>query len=327
MAGIGRREFISALGGVSIAWPLAAGAQQAGKLPTIGYLFDNEAAFVSRTNAFVERLRELGWSEGRNVAIEYRWSDGRPERVAEFAAEFVQQKVDIIVTYGGAVATLKQATASIPIVFALAVDPLGSGLVASLSRPGGNVTGLSVQQTDIVGKRLGVLREFVPGLRRLAIMFDAGYPATVREMGNAQAAARDLGLEVAPHGIRQAEDIAPVFDALKGQADALYVVENALVGLIGRRVATLALEMQLPTTFTSSELVRAGGLMSYGPNVPALFGRAADYVDKILRGAKPGELPVEQPTKFDLVINLKTAKALGLTIPQTLLVAADEVIE
>jgi putative tryptophan/tyrosine transport system substrate-binding protein len=218
-------------------------------------------------------------------------------------------------------------TASIPIVFALAADPIGSGLVASLSRPGGNVTGFSLLQPDVAGKRLELLRQLVPGLRRLAIMFDADYPASVREMGNVQATARNLGLEVAPHGIRRTEDIAPVFDAFKGQAEALYIVENSLLANNGPRIATLALNIQLPTIFTSGAVVRAGALKSYGADIPAMFGRAADYVDKILRGAKPGELPVEQPTKFDLVINLKTAKALGLTIPHNLLVLADEVIE
>jgi putative tryptophan/tyrosine transport system substrate-binding protein len=322
-----RREFITLLSGAVVACPLTALAQRPGKLPTIGFLGDGASVSVPWTAAFAERLRELGWIEGRTVSIEYRKSEGRPERVAEIAAEFVQLKIDVIVTYGGAVAILKQATASIPIVFALAADPIGSGLVASLSRPGGNVTGFSLLQPDVAGKRLELLRQLVPGLRRLAIMFDADYPASVREMGNVQATARNLGLEVAPHGIRRTEDIAPVFDAFKGQAEALYIVENSLLANNGPRIATLALNIQLPTIFTSGAVVRAGALISYGADIPAMFGRAADYVDKILRGAKPGELPVEQPTKFDLVINLKTAKALGLTIPHKLLVLADEVIE
>jgi len=321
-----RRKFITLVGG-AVAWPLAARAQPADKLPTIGFLGESASAFIPRTTAFVERLRELGWIKGRTVVIEYRWSEGRPERVAEISAEFVQKKVDVIVTYGAAVITLKQATASIPIVFALAGDPIGSGLVASLSRPGGNVTGLSLQQPEIAGKRLELLREVVPSLRRVAIMFDASYSASVSEMSNVQATARNLGLEVAPHGIRRAEDIAPVFDALKGQVEALYIVENALLGINGTRIAVLALNMKLPTSFASGDLVRGGALMSYGPNIPALFGRAADYVDKILRGAKPSDLPVQQPTNFDLVINLKTAKALGLTIPDKLLALANEVIE
>ena len=256
-----------------------------------------------------------------------RFSEGRSERVAEAAAEFVQQKADVIVTYGAAALTFKRVTASIPIVLAVANDPVGIGLVASLPRPGGNVTGLSLQATDAVGKRLELLREVVPGLRRLAILFDAGYPATALEMGNVQAGARSVGLEVVAHGIRRPEDIAPLFDALKGQADALYVVENTLTLTNSMSIVTLALSARLPTTYTGASSARAGGLMSYGPNFPALFRRAAEIVDKILHGTKPGDIPVEQPTKFDLVINLKTANALGLTIPHNLLVLADEVIE
>jgi putative ABC transport system substrate-binding protein len=324
---IGRRKFISILSGTALAWPLTARAQQPKKLPTIGVLFGDASSWGAWTDAFAKRLSQLGWVEGRTVAIEYRWSEARPERVAEFAAEFVRQNVDVIVTYGGAVAILQQATASIPIVFALATDPLGSGLVASLARPGGNVTGLSLEATDIAGKRLELLREAVPRLRQLAIIYDADYPATVREMGEVTSAARTLSLEVAPRGIRRAEDIAPAFDALKSQADALYVVVDHLVLANLTQIAGLALSMRLPTVFPDRSNVQAGGFMSYGPSIPALFQRAAEYVDKILRGAKPSDLPVEQPTKFELIINLKTAKELGLTIPQTLLVTADEVIE
>jgi putative tryptophan/tyrosine transport system substrate-binding protein len=325
--GIGRRQFISALGGATFAWPLAAHAQHLDKLATIGLLGIVASSWSAETAAFAERLSQLGWIEGRTIAIEYRWSEGRPERVAEIAAEFARQKVDIIVTYGGAVATLKQATAVIPIVFAIAGDPVGSGFVESLARPGGNATGMSLQQNDIASKRLELLRDVVPNLRRLAIMFNADYPSSVRETGEVQTAARTLGLEVAPHEIRRAEDIAPFFEVFKSQADALYVVEDALVLANSARIITLALGTRLPTIFASRGIVKAGGLMSYGPNFPALFQRAADFVDKILRGTKPGEISVEQPTKFDLVINLSTAKALGLTVPTTLLVTADEVIE
>ena len=324
-----RREFIALLGGagVTLFRPLAAGAQQAGKLPTIGFEGADALSWRPLTDAFVERLRELGWIVGRTIAIEYRWSEERPERIAEIAAELVQQKVDVIVTTGTAVPAVKQATASIPIVFATASDPVGSGLVASLARPGGNITGSSLQGPDLAGKRLELLREVVPGLRRLAMMFDAGYAASVLESGRVQVAARSLGVEVTPYEIRRAEDIAPVFEALKSQADALYVTENALIFANGKTIATLALNAQLPTTCTNADIARAGALMSYGPNFPALFRRAADYVDKILHGTKPGELPVEQPTQFDLVINLKTAKVLGLTVPHNLLVLAEEVIE
>jgi putative tryptophan/tyrosine transport system substrate-binding protein len=317
-----RREFIALVGSVTAVWPLAA---RAGKLPTIGVLGSDAPGWSAWTAVFVQRLHELGLIEGRTIAIEYRWSEGRPERVAEVAAEFVRQKVDIIVTHGGAVAALKQATSDIPIVFAIAVDPVGGGLVANLSRPGGNVTGLSLQLTDIAGKRLELLREAVPGLRRLAILFDAGYLASLKESSEAQAAARTVGLEIAPIGIRRTDEIAPAFEALK--VDALYVVDNALVTANRTRIIALAVGVGLPTAFSGREFVEAGGLMSYGPDYRALFLRAADYVDKILHGTKPGDIPVEQPTRFEFVINLKTAKALGITIPGTLIARADEVVE
>jgi putative tryptophan/tyrosine transport system substrate-binding protein len=225
-----RREFVTFLGGAAAAWPLAARAQQAGKLPTIGFLGATTPATWSLfVAAFVQRLRELGWSEGRTIAIEYRWAEGRGERFAEIAAEFVRLKVDVIVTAGGAVLAAKQATSLIPIVFAVAADPVGGGLVASLVRPGGNVTGLSTQTAETAGKRLELLREIVPGLRQLAIMANAGYPAAVLEMAEVQAAARTLGLEVTTLEIRRAENIASAFDALKGRVEALYVCADPLV--------------------------------------------------------------------------------------------------
>jgi putative ABC transport system substrate-binding protein len=322
-----RREFIALVGGATVAYPLAVHAQPSDQARRVAVLGDNPASWGVWLAGFAERLRELGWMEGRTIAIEYRWSEGRPERVAEAAADFVRQKPDAIVTYGGAVLAFRKATTSIPIVFAVAVDPLGSGLVDSLSHPGGNVTGLSIQQTETTGKRLELLHDIVPGLRRLAVMFDGGYNASVAENGQVQAIARTLGLEAEAHEIRRAEDIAPVFDALKGQADALYVAENALTVTNRTPIVTLALRDQLPTIFTGAHFVRAGGLISYGPNYPVMFRRTAELVDKILLGAKPGDLPVEQPTKFDLVINLKTAKALGLQVPDKLLALADEVIE
>ena len=323
-----RRDFITLLGGAAAAWPLAARAQQPAKLPTIGFLGGTTPATWSLfVAAFVQRLRELGWIEGRTIAIEYRWAEGRGERFAEIAAEFVRLNVDVIVTVGGAVLAAKQATSLIPIVFAAAADPVGSGLVASLARPGGNVTGLSSQFTDLAGKRLELLREMVPSLRRLAIMANAGYPAAVLEMAEVQATTRTLGLDVVTLELRRAEDIAPAFEALKGRAEALYVCAESLVTTNSVRINTLALAARLPTMHSIREYVEAGGLMSYGPNFPDLWRRAGDLVDKILRGAKPADIPVEQPTKFDLIINLTTAKALGLDVPPTLLARADEVIE
>jgi ABC-type uncharacterized transport system substrate-binding protein len=322
-----RREFITLIGGAAVTWPLAARAQQAEKLPTIGFLGSDALAWRPWTDAFVARLRELGWIEDRTIAIEYRWTDGRSERVAEFAAEFVRRKVDLIVTNGPSIATLKQATATIPIVFAVAKDPVGGGLVTNLARPGGNVTGLSVQEVDTAGKRLELLHEVVPRLRRVAILVDVGYPSAVLEMGQLQAAAHALGLEVVPAEIRQAEDITPAFAALGGRADALFVSQDALTVANGTRIITLALGARLPTFFGARNFVQAGALMSYGPDFPALFRRAAELVDKILRGAMPGDIPVEQPDKFELVVNLTTAKALGLTIPESFLARADAVIE
>ena len=323
-----RREFITLLGGAA-AWPLPAPTQQAGKLPTIGFLGAATASVAGQWfAAFVQRLHELGWMEGRNIAIEVRWAEGRSERYAEIAAEFVRLNVDVIVTIGTpASLAAKQATSVVPIVFVAASDPVGTGLVASLARPGGNVTGLSNQQADLAGKRVELLREVVPALRQLAIMANVDNSASVLEMREVQTAARTIGLEVAILEVRQAEDIANGFELLKSRADALYVVSDPFLGSNRVRINTLALGMRLPTLHAFREYVDAGGLMSYGPNFPHLFRRAGDHVDKILRGAKPADIPVEQPTKFDLIINLTTAKALGLTVPATLLARADEVIE
>jgi len=277
--------------------------------------------------AFEAQLREHGWIDGRTIKIIYRWAEGRPERFAEIATEFVNSNVDVIVTGGNAVSAVRQATSTIPIVFALAVDPVGSGFVNSLSRPGGNVTGLSLQGPDLAAKRLELLRELAPGRRRLAILVNVGYPAAREELAQVQTAARALGLEAAVLEIRRAEDIVPAFDGIKGRADALYVVGDALMTSNVVLITKLALDAGLPAIYSNREFAVSGGLMAYGPSVHALFQRAADDVDKILRGAKPADIPVQQPTKFDLVINLKTGKALGLSMPQTLLATADEVIE
>ena len=323
-----RREFIAFVGGTAAAWPLPARAQQANKLPLIGILGASSPSGWSRwLDTFQRRLRELGWIEGRTMAVEYRWAEGRSERYAEIAAEFVRLKVDVIVTVGGAVLAVKQATSTIPIVFAIAVDPLGSGLVASLTQPGANVTGLSVQSTDVVGKRLDILRELLPRLHRMAVMGNVSYAGATLEMREVEAAARTLGLDPLTLEIKRPEDIAPAFDALKDGTDALYVCPDPLTNANHLRINTLALGARLPTMHPNRDLLEGGGLLSYGPDYADMWRRAADLVDKILRGTKPGDIPVEQPTKFEFVINLTTAKALGLTIPASYLSLADELIE
>jgi putative ABC transport system substrate-binding protein len=322
---IRRREFI----GGATAWPLAARARQPAKLPIIGFFSLGSAAAMNNwVSAFVQGLRECGWIEGRTVAIEYRWAEGRTERLAEIAAEFVRLKVDVIVTHSAApVAAAKRATSVIPIVFAVAADPLGTGLVESLALPGGNVTGFSVQTTDLAAKRLELMRELVPSFRRVAILANAGNPAADPETREVQRAARTLGLEATISEIQRAEDIPPAIEALKGHADVLYVAGDPLLTASRLRISILALAARLATVFGVPEFISVGGLMAYGPNFPDMFRRAANYVDKILRGAKPGELPVEQPTKFELVLNLTTARALGIEVPSKILALADEVIE
>jgi putative tryptophan/tyrosine transport system substrate-binding protein len=321
-----RRAFIASLAAAAT-WSAPSRAQQPAKPPTIGFLGGSTPSTQSeRTEAFVQRLRALGWIEGRTIAIEYRWAEGHNERYVGIVAELVRLKVDVIVAPGSGAIAAKAATSVIPIVF-IAGDPVGSGLVPSLARPGGNVTGLSLQQPDTAGKRLELLREVVPGIGRLAIIANVAYGAGLTDMREVEAAARTLGLEVIALEIRQAEDIATAFEALKGRADALYVVTDPLIRTSRRHIATLALGARLPTMYGYRELVESGGLMSYGPHIPDSYARAADYVDKILRGAKPADLPVEQPTKFELIINLKTAQALGLDVPPSLLARADEVIE
>ena len=323
-----RRDFIAGLASAA-AWPVVGHPQQPA-MPVIGFLGSStptsQSAWVA---AFTRRLRELGWIEGRTVRIEYRWAEGRPERFTEIAAEFVRIKVDVIFAMStDAALAAKHATAAIPIVFPTSGDPIGTGLVASLARPGGNVTGLSSQARDLGAKRVQHLREVLPNLRRLAFLGNADYAAGALEMSEVQAATRTLGLdEVLPLQIRRTEDIAPAFAALMGRTDALYVVAEPLMNLNRMRINTFALAARLPTIFAHRDYVEAGGLMSYGPNYPDLNRRAGEYVDKILRGTKPSELPVEQPAKFDLVVNLITAKALGIEVPPTLLARADEVIE
>ena len=322
-----RREFIVSLIGGAAAWPLAARAQPA-KLPTIGFLgAGGQSAWTHWNAAFVQRLRELGWIQGRTVTIEYRWAEGKTERFREIAAEFARLKVDVIVTVGSAVHAAKEAAPTIPIVFAVAVDPVGSGMVDSLARPGGNVTGVSIQETELAGKRIGLLREILPGLRRIAVIANVGYPASVLEVTEVREVARKSGLEVKLLEVRRAEDIGSAFDALGNDTQALYVCSSALFNANIARINTLALAARLPTINALMEYVEAGGFMSYGTNNRDLFRRAGEIVDKILKGAKPADLPVEQPTAFQLVINLTTAKALGLKIPEAFLLRADAIIE
>jgi putative ABC transport system substrate-binding protein len=323
-----RREVIALVGGGVAAWPVAARAQRTGKTPTIGFLGTASASAWSRwVPAFTQRLRELGWIEGHTIAIEYRWAEGREESYTETLAEFIRLKVDVMVVGGAALPVAKRAASVIPIVFTLAGDPVRSGAVASLARPGGNITGLSSQSTDLAGKRLQLLREVIPSLRRFAILANMDYPSAVLEVDEIHLAAQTLGLEARAVAIRSAQEIPVVFETLASRTDALYVPADPLVNSNRIRINTLALGARLPTMFGFREYVEAGGLMSYGPTIPDLFRRAAEYVDKILRGASPADLPVEQPTKFDLVINLITAKALGLEVPPMLLARADEVIE
>ena len=322
-----RREFIAGIGGAA-AWPLMARAQQPAKPPIIGFLgVSTRAGMTEWTTAFQQRLRELGWLEGRNLEIEYRWAEGHIERFGEIAGEFVQHKVDVIVTFGAAVYAAKQATSTIPIVFPVATDPVGSGLVASLAHPGGNVTGLSTQSADLVEKRLGLLQELAPALHELAIISNAsGLPGSLLEARQVETKARSLGFHVTIPEIRQVTDISRAFEAIRG-GDALYVVIDPLIVSNRIMVSTLAFSASLPAIYPTREFVETGGLMSYGPNYPTAFRRTADFVDKILRGVKPRDIPVEQPSKFDLVLNLKSAKSFGLNVSPQFLARADEVIE
>ena len=324
-----RREFIALLGGAVGCWLQAEPAQPAGKLPTIGYLGGTSPTAESEwLAAFTRRLQELGWTEGHTVVIEHRFSGGDRGRAREIASEFVKLGVDLILTGGTEnVIAARRATSTIPIVFAVAGDPVGTGLVASLSRPGGNVTGLSVQAVDLAGKKLQLLREVVPRLHRFAILADTGTPAGVLQMHETEAAANTLNLEGVRREVRNADDIAPAIEGLRGGVQALYVANGPLMATERLRIGSLALHVRLPTMHGGRELVEAGGLMSYAPYFPDLYRRSAEYVDKILRGAKAADIPIEQPIKFELVVNLKTAKTLDLSIPQTLLATADKVIE
>jgi putative ABC transport system substrate-binding protein len=325
-----RREFITLLGGAAAAWPLAARAQQAAKLPTIGVLVAAAPSSHGRlVAAFVQRLRELGWIEGRTVAIEVRWAEGRSERFAEIAAELVQLRPDVIVAEGtAATRAAKTVTQTIPIVMATSTDPVGNGLVASLHRPGGNVTGPSLQTAELAGKRLQLLTEIVPGLARVAVLSNPLNPSIVAVVEQTKAAAQSLGVEIHVVEAQAPDQFESAFAAVtRARAGALIVLPDAMLYGQHARIVTFATASRLPALFPEKEVAEAGGLIAYGPSIPDSFRRAATYVDKILRGAKPADLPVEQPTKFELVINLKTAKALGLDVPLHLQQLADEVIE
>jgi putative ABC transport system substrate-binding protein len=322
-----RRDFIVLLGGLT-ALPLDARSQPS-KVPTIGFLGPTAPqAWTPWTKAFVDRFAELGWVDGRTVTIIYRWANGQTDRFGELAAELVALKADLIVTSGSATRQTMKETSQIPIVFAVASEPVATGMVASLSRPGGNVTGLSLEAPELAAKRLGLLRQIAPAARRLAVLVDVAYPASVLEMGHIKDAITAAGLESVPAEVRRAEEIEPAFAALQNDADAVYVCSaDPLINNNRDRINALALAARLPTMYGEKPYAESGGLVSYGAKIPAMFTRAAEIADKILKGAKPADIPVEQPTAFELVVNLKTAKALGLEIPPTLLALADEVIE
>jgi putative ABC transport system substrate-binding protein len=323
-----RREFITLLGG-AVAWPVAAHAQQPG-IYRIGLLEMTPAASnAANFDAFRKGLRELGYVEGQNLVLDYRSADGRPERFPQLAAALVRLNVDLIVTRGTpAVMAAKNATETIPVVMAASGEPVGTGVVAGLARPGGNVTGLSALNTELVAKRLELMRETVAGVRRIAFLQNMGNPVAPSQWEEFKTAAPSLSLEAQLLDVRKPEDIVRVFHtAIVGRTDAILVGNDSVTLTNRRQVVELAAKHRLPAMYNNKEFIDAGGLMSYGVSYPDLYRRAAAFVDKIFKGAKPANLPVEQPTKFELSINLKTARALGLTVPATLLARADEVIE
>ncbi len=325
-----RRTFLAGTGAVLLAAPLAAEAQQTGKVPRVGVLLlgsrSDPIQLVAR--AFQQGLRELGYVEGQSIAIEYRWAESQDERLPDLAAELVRLRVDVIVaTIAVAVQAAKHATKAIPIVMVVN-DPVAAGFVASVARPGGNITGLSMMMTEVVGKQLEMLREVVPKISRVAVLGNPANPGSAPQLRAAEMAARALGVRLQPLEARDPSEIDRAFAAMtRERAGAFLVLLDPMLGAQRERIADLAARSHLPAMYALRLHVEAGGLMAYGANIFDLYRRMAIDVDKILKGAKPGDLPVEQPTKFELVINLKTAKALGLTIPQSLLGRADEVIQ
>jgi putative ABC transport system substrate-binding protein len=325
-----RRAFTTLLCGAAVVWPIAARAQQAGKVHRIGVLETISTTLnVANFYALREGLRQLGYAEGQNLVIEYRSADGRDDRFPGLARELLALKVDVIVTRGTPAAkAVKNATSTVPVVMMASGDPVGVGLVTSLARPGGNITGLSAIVGELSPKRLELIREIVPGLARIAVLANTSNDAVRRDWARIETAARSLGVQSQLLDLRESDALGPTFDdASARRADALVVVIDAITQANQQRIVDLAMKHRLPAIYSSREFVDAGGLISYGVSYPDLYRRAATYVDKILKGTKPADLPVVQPTKFELVINLKTAKALGLTIPDKLLALADEVIE
>ena len=325
-----RRTFIGVIAGGLLAAPLAARAQQAAKVPGIGFLGNSTAALEANlVGPFREGLRELGYVEGRNILIEYRWAEGKYERFPALIAELIALKVDVIVTAGTpASLAVKKATTSIPLVMVAVGDPIGVGLVASLARPGGNSTGLTSIAPELEGKRLELLREVVPKLSHIAVLWNPDNPFHAGSLKETRAAAQVLGIKVQLLGIRVSEEFPAAFAAiLKERAGALLVLADRLFLHNRARIVDFEAKHRLPGVYAYRELVEAGGLMSFGPSYAGMHRRAAYYVDRILKGAKPADLPVEQPTKFELMINLKTAKALGLTIPPSVLQRADQIIQ
>jgi putative ABC transport system substrate-binding protein len=326
-----RRTFMAVVSGGLLAAPLAATAQQTGKVYRIGYLSGGSSTLTHLIDAFRQGLRELGWVEGQNIVIDYRFAEGRYDRLPDLAAELVRLKVDVIVASPSPpAAAAKNATGTIPIVMIGAgADPVGQGLITSLARPGGNVTGLSYSVgQEIFGKQLALLKEAVPNVRRVAVLWNPAVPGLAPAIKDVKVAARSLGVQIQVLEARGPDDFDSAFAAMaKERPGALLVLVDSMFSFHGTRLARLAAKNRLPAAYTNRLPVEVGGLMSYGPSFSDLWRRAAGYVDKILKGAKPADLPVEQPTKFELVINLKTAKALGLTIPPALLARADEIIQ
>ena len=324
-----RRAFLAvvAAGGV-IAMPAVARAQQAGKVHRIGFL-SLQSGLTSTTDAFPQGLGELGYVEGRNLIIEYRWAAQKEERLPELAAELVRLKVEVIVTAAApTIEAARRATSTIPIVMAAVADPVGSGLVTSLARPGGNVTGLTALSTDLAGKRLQLVREVVPKATRVAVLAYHGTSATRLFLEQMRAAAQQMGVQLAVQEVNEAGGLPGAFTTMQRErAQALIVQVTPFSADNAKRIVELAAQHRLPAMYDVRSFVDAGGLVSYGPSLPEMFHRAAFYVDRILKGAKPADLPIEQPTKFDLVINMKAAKALALVIPPAILGRADEVIQ